>query len=204
MLLHWQLLLSAVSEAGQNDAEHMSGPYVLRSYRELLRLVARLPTEPERQAALSQAQQGMRKHQSACEEEVADLHRKLVSKVQFLRMKVPRLRRDDGKVGAAKFVVRDGKVVEGMGRTAGARCAVLIQACVCASRTAAQCESIMHAFAQTALPPEAMYHPDIEADTCCRAADGKGVGKQEAWEMHRKLMKRQYFGQEPPVFSEMM
>lgn len=38
----------------------------------------------------------------------------------------------------------------------------------------------------------------------CRAADGKGVGKQEAWEMHRKLMKRQYFGEDPPYFSEMM
>ena len=101
----------------------MSAPFVLRSYRELLRLIARLPTVPERTDALTQARQGMRQNQSACEEEVADLHRQLVSKIQFLRMKVPRLRRDADKVGFAKYVVRDGKVVEGTGRTAGARCA---------------------------------------------------------------------------------
>lgn len=37
----------------------------------------------------------------------------------------------------------------------------------------------------------------------CRVADGS-LSKQEGWELHRKLMKRQYFGQEPPIFSELL
>jgi hypothetical protein len=88
---------------------------VRRSYRELVRLINRLP-RLERDAALVQAREEMIKHSSACDEEVADLHRALVSKICFLRMKVPKQARDASAVGVGHFVVRDGRVVEGRGK----------------------------------------------------------------------------------------
>jgi hypothetical protein len=88
---------------------------VRRSYRELVRLMHRLP-KLERDAALVKARKEMKQHSSACDEEVADLHRKLVSKIAFLRMKVPKQARDASAVGVGHFVVRDGRVVEGKGK----------------------------------------------------------------------------------------
>lgn len=95
---------------------------VLSSYRELCRLIRRLPTQSERNSALKQAHQEMRAHDSAGDEEAADLHRVLVSKISVLRMKVPRSARDAGKVGVGRFVVRDGRVVEGEGQHSSDRC----------------------------------------------------------------------------------
>lgn len=88
---------------------------VRRSYRELVRLIHRLPTS-ERYAALVKARDEMKRHSSACDEEVADLHRSLVSKICFLRMKVPKQARDASAVGVGHFVVREGKIVEGRGK----------------------------------------------------------------------------------------
>lgn len=100
----------------------MGNPFILRSYRELLRLIARLPKQEQHQG-LQQARSELRKNAAVSEEQAADLNRILVGKISFLRMKVPRFARDAGKVGAATFVVREGKVVEGVGRTLGNRCA---------------------------------------------------------------------------------
>jgi hypothetical protein len=58
----------------------------------------------------------MRTHAEACEEKVADLHRQLIGKISFLRMKVPKVARDASAVGVGTYVVRDGKVVEGRAR----------------------------------------------------------------------------------------
>ena len=69
----------------------MASVHVLRSYRELFRLIKRLPVDAERQAARLQAQTEMRKHAQASDEQVSDLHRILVSKISFLRMRVPKL-----------------------------------------------------------------------------------------------------------------
>lgn len=88
---------------------------VRRSYRELVRLIHRLPTS-ERDAALAKAREEMIRNASACDEEVADLHRALVGRICFLRMKVPKQARDASAVGVGHFVVRDGKVVEGRGK----------------------------------------------------------------------------------------
>jgi hypothetical protein len=66
----------------------------------------------------------MKENAAVSEEQAADLHRLLVGKIAFLRMKVPRLPRDAGKIGSATFVVREGKVVEGVGRTLGTRYAI--------------------------------------------------------------------------------
>ena len=88
---------------------------VRRSYRELVRLIHRLPPS-ERNAALFKARDEMTRHDNACDEEVADLHRALVSKICFLRMKVPKQARDASAVGVGHFIVREGKVVEGRGK----------------------------------------------------------------------------------------
>jgi hypothetical protein len=104
---------------------HMVNRPVIRSFRELCRLISRLPTDAERRAASEQARSEMRKNSAACAEEVADLHRVLVSKISFLRMKVPKLARDAGKVGTGRYVVRDGEVVEGTAKSSGTRCASL-------------------------------------------------------------------------------
>lgn len=88
---------------------------IQRSFRELVRLIHRLP-RAERDAALIKAKEEMIKHSEACDEEVADLHRTLVSKICFLRMKVPKHTRDASAVGVGHYVVREGKVVEGRGK----------------------------------------------------------------------------------------
>jgi hypothetical protein len=86
---------------------------ILRHYRELRRLVRRLPNACERRAAECEAREAMRAKADVGPEEAADLARVLVGTISFLRMKVPRLSRDVGRIGAGNFVVRDGKVVEG-------------------------------------------------------------------------------------------
>eukprot|EP00892_Ulva_mutabilis_P000593 jgi/Ulvmu1/10534/UM064_0072.1 len=128
---------------------------ILRSYRELVRLLLRLPSN-ERADGLQQARKAMREHETATDEQVADLHRILVSKICFLRMKVPKYHRDASAVGSGHYVVRDGKVVSG------------------------------------------------RADHSTASAIGSGLTQQEAWQRHRQLMKRQYFGQEPPQYSEIL
>eukprot|EP01025_Chloroclados_australasicus_P043493 TRINITY_DN4659_c0_g1_i1.p3 TRINITY_DN4659_c0_g1~~TRINITY_DN4659_c0_g1_i1.p3 ORF type:complete len:134 (+),score=15.29 TRINITY_DN4659_c0_g1_i1:127-528(+) len=127
----------------------MSRNAVLRSYRELVRVIARLPSKSEQSAALKQAKAEVLQHATAPEEQVADLLRVMVSKIAFLRMKVPRRPRDAGRIGVGHYIVRDGNVVEGA--------------------AAAQ----------------------------ARVADGR-ISNEEAWSLHRKLMNRQYFGQEAP------
>ena len=85
---------------------------MLRSYRELVRLLYRLPSN-ERGNGLHQAREAMRDHTTATQEEVADLHRALVSKICFMRMKVPKRHRDASAIGSGHYVVREGKVVSG-------------------------------------------------------------------------------------------
>lgn len=132
----------------------MARSHVLSHYRELLRLIGRLPQSSERASALKEARKEMRQQSQASEEHVADLLRVLVSKIGYLRMITPKKSSDKGRIGVGKFVVRDGNVVEGSGASAGER-----------------------------------------------VADGS-LSQDEAWKMHRKLMKRQYFGQEPPRIPE--
>lgn len=98
----------------------MTAP-ILRSYRELVRLLFRLPSI-ERVNALQQARQAMRENVTASVEEIADLHRVLVSKICFVRMKVPKRHRDASAIGSGHYVVRDGTVVSGRANHFTARC----------------------------------------------------------------------------------
>lgn len=94
---------------------------VLNSYRELVRLLHRLPWN-ERTNAMQEARHEMRKHVTASQEEVADLHRLLVGKISFLRMKVPKRHRDASAIGSGHYIVRNGKVVHGKADQSTPRC----------------------------------------------------------------------------------
>lgn len=123
---------------------------VVSAYRELLRLIRRLP-EAERQEKLSLASETLRKHRNETNaQKVLDLHKELVARISWLRVVTPRQQGDSQRIGAGRFVFRDGKLVEGQGDAKGAR-----------------------------------------------VADGK-VSMNEAWEIHNRLLKRQYFGRDPP------
>ena len=74
---------------------------------------------------MQQARSEMRAHADAGVEEAADRHRMLVSKIAYLRMRVPKRSRDAGKVGVGRFIVRDGQVVEGDGQQSVDKCALL-------------------------------------------------------------------------------
>ena len=83
---------------------------ILRSYRELVHLVKRLPKDKQAQA-LSQAQKEIRANQGESDDgKISDMHKRLVGKIGFLRMTLPKLKDRFTKSGT--FVLRDGRLVE--------------------------------------------------------------------------------------------
>jgi hypothetical protein len=84
---------------------------LLRSYRELVYLIKRLP-DTQRIAALAEAKIAVRTNKDVSNEsEASELHKLLVSKIGFLRMTQPRHSKDRyAKAGI--FVVRDGELIE--------------------------------------------------------------------------------------------
>lgn len=94
---------------------------VLRAYRELLGLVRRLP-EAQRASALAEARQTMRQHASeTSDDRQHELFKQLAAKISFLRAVTPRRPGEVSSIGAGHYVMRDGKLVEGAGRTSGTR-----------------------------------------------------------------------------------
>lgn len=94
---------------------------VLRAYRELLGLVKRLP-EAQRGGAWREARQTIRLHAGeASEDRQQELFKQLAAKISFLRAVTPKRPGEVSAIGAGHYVMRDGKLVEGSGRTAGAR-----------------------------------------------------------------------------------
>lgn len=94
---------------------------VLRAYRELLGLVRRLP-EAQRASALAEARQSMRQHAAeTSEERQQELFKQLAAKISFLRVVTPRRPGEVSAIGSGHYVLRDGKLVEGAGRSAGTR-----------------------------------------------------------------------------------
>ncbi|PNH01659.1 hypothetical protein TSOC_012435 [Tetrabaena socialis] len=93
---------------------------VLARYRELLRLVARLP-QAKRGEALGEARTTIRDRRSESNPEKQLNHLKeLTSKIGFLRIVTPK---EPGEVRSGVFVVRDGRIVEGSGDAKGGRVA---------------------------------------------------------------------------------
>ena len=85
---------------------------VLRSYRELLRLIQRLPTE-KIPAALQEARSALKANKSETNALLAsDMHKKLVGRIGYLRMSTPR-QPGDRHSKAGTYVLRNGELVEG-------------------------------------------------------------------------------------------
>lgn len=91
---------------------------VLSKYRELLRLVSRLPAD-KRDKALGEARDTLRARRTESNPEKQLQHLKeLSSRVGYLRIITPK---QPGEVTAGVYVVRDGKVLEGSGESKGTR-----------------------------------------------------------------------------------
>lgn len=96
---------------------------VLRAYRELLSLIKRMP-ESQRSQAWQEARQTMRQHAGEADgARQLDLFKQLAAKISFLRVVTPRKPGEVSAIGTGHYVLRDGKLVEGSGATAGKRVA---------------------------------------------------------------------------------
>lgn len=94
---------------------------VLAAYRELLGLVRRLPAD-QRNTAFAEARQAMRQHAGEADEaRQQELFKQLAARISFLRVVTPRRPGEASSIGAGHYVMRDGKLVEGSGETAGTR-----------------------------------------------------------------------------------
>mmetsp|Transcript_4107 Transcript_4107/g.12902 ORF Transcript_4107/g.12902 Transcript_4107/m.12902 type:complete len:216 (+) Transcript_4107:1588-2235(+) len=92
----------------------MTNLQVLSHYRELLRLIKRLPRR-EVEAALAEARAGVRANAGEADEAKSlDQLKELAGRISFLRMTVPR-RPGDASRGSGHFVLREGELVEGRG-----------------------------------------------------------------------------------------
>lgn len=92
---------------------------VLTRYRELLRLIKRMP-EQKAAAARTEAQQTVRQHKNEADPEAQLRYLKnLVARISFLRITTPR--RPGEPLGGGSYVLRDGELVEGAGEEKGSR-----------------------------------------------------------------------------------
>ena len=92
-----------------------TGTDILRSYRELIYVMRRLP-EASRGPALAEARRKVRENASVSEEaEISELHKLMVSKIGYIRLSHPR-RGSDKYIKGGTFVMRDGKLLDQPGR----------------------------------------------------------------------------------------
>mmetsp|Transcript_7369 Transcript_7369/g.14510 ORF Transcript_7369/g.14510 Transcript_7369/m.14510 type:complete len:144 (-) Transcript_7369:79-510(-) len=92
------------------------------NYRELLRLIARLPAK-EQPEAFKEARNTVRSRKNEEDpQKKLDYFKELASKIGYLRMVTPRRPRDSER-GSGRYVIRDGKLVEGDGGSKGSRVA---------------------------------------------------------------------------------
>ncbi len=94
---------------------------VLAAYKELLSLIRRLPGDRQIEA-LAEARATMRQH--AGESDLgrqSDLFKQLAAKISFLRMVTPKRSGETSSIGAGHYVLRDGELVPGVGRSVGTR-----------------------------------------------------------------------------------
>lgn len=94
---------------------------VLRAYRELLSLIKRLP-ESQKSQAWQEARQTLRQHAGEADQaRQQDLFKQLAAKISYLRVVTPRRPGEVSAIGVGHYVLRDGRLVEGSGATAGKR-----------------------------------------------------------------------------------
>lgn len=93
--------------------------HVLSRYRELLRLVQRLPAD-KAGAAKAEAQQTIRQRQAETDPQARLQHvKELVAKISFLRITTPRPVGE--KLEAGSYLLRQGQLVKGTGEEKGTR-----------------------------------------------------------------------------------
>jgi hypothetical protein len=102
---------------------------VLGRYRELLRLIERLPGD-KRTAADAEARSLFRDRRTEQDPQRAlDHQRELASKIAYLRMVTPKTAADTRTSSpGTTYVLRDGKLVEGSGEVRGGRWAACMHA----------------------------------------------------------------------------
>lgn len=92
---------------------------VLSRYKELLRLIYRLPAE-KAAVAKAEAQQTIRQRRGETDPEAQLQHLKeLVARISFLRITTPRPVGE--KLEAGSYVLREGQLVKGAGEDKGVR-----------------------------------------------------------------------------------
>lgn len=85
---------------------------ILRSYRELLYLIRRLPPE-KRVSAATEARATLKRNKDEVDAlKASDMHKELMGKIGYLRLSLPR-QLGDRYAKAGRFVLREGKLVEG-------------------------------------------------------------------------------------------
>ena len=99
---------------------------ILAAYKELLSLIRRLPAD-KRSNALVEARETMKNHVHESDPtRQSDLFKLLVAKISFLRTVTPRRPGDASSIVSGHYVLREGKLVEGSGRSMGTRFVVLL------------------------------------------------------------------------------
>ena len=158
---------------------------ILRNYRELLDLIHCLPAA-KRSAALAEARIKIR--EGATEVHAAkqsDLLKELVGKISYLRAATPRNAwRRRSLEQPTHYVFRGGKLVQGYGQAE--------------TRWAGH-----QRFRRLQLATVCFIAPVRKQGNMacsCRLGDGK-LSMDEGYRKHRELLKRQYFGREPPSKS---
>ena len=114
--------------------------------------------------------------------------KEMVARIGYLRMVTPRRAGDRPRTGASRYVFRAGKLEEG--NAAREKRWVVTDWICSAVLQSAWCASNLHM----------RWLSSTQSHTCnlhCRVADGK-ISMEEAWTKHNQLMRRQYFGQDPP------
>ena len=146
---------------------------ILRSYRELLSLVQRLPKEKQA-SAIQEAKAKILAHQGESDSlKISDLHKQLVAKISFLRMTTSRRPGERSRPSSGTFVLREGDLVES------------------ASEREQRCRSF-------AGPSHRLSTQHADVLCSCRVANGQ-VSMDEFKQRHHQLLRRQHFGREPPV-----
>lgn len=119
----------------------------------------------------------------------AEALKELVAKISFLRIMAPRLPQDRS-ITAAKFIFRDGEVVEGEAETPGLRWVL-----ACADGCTSDGWPGLGVLANYSNP-----HWTPWTAPSCRVASSQ-CSMPEFRQKHAELLKRQYFGQEPPPYD---
>jgi hypothetical protein len=155
---------------------------VLSSWRQLLRLIGRLPEE-KRVAALAEARTTARQRKTESNPETLLAYQKeLAAKIGYLRIVTPRQPGDVDK-GIGRWVMRDGMLVEGQGEEKGERWVKQEH-----GHVDNQQKHVSH-----------LVSCLVSYSSCTRRVGSTVVSWDEAMKLNNKHFKRFYGADKPPV-----